>query len=220
MNTDDERREEYTRKVALSGGGKGQDGEESLMSRSDLLNVLNGSVLCMFEPTDLNDLRRENSIQFCSFFTRSKACRGIGRRLSTLRLPFLNCFSAPASAPATAMTQMGMAHNRREARDGEAGSFRPSDAEEIVGLNSIEPAPKTAPIKGSTYSIESLNQSGANMASQNLLSANKTVCENNSTLISNFLFSFLFMNFLKPLFINLIKFLIKFTVLNKQLNSD
>lgn len=59
MNTDDERREEYTRKI------QNKSPHEINMSNSDLLNVINGNVLCAFEPTDLNDLKRENSLSFC-----------------------------------------------------------------------------------------------------------------------------------------------------------
>lgn len=138
MNTDDERREEYTRKVlgvgasgytaritagkkanfddanaavaavaaatsaaAAEAGGEAGGGDETL-SRSDLMNVLNGSVLCMFEPTDLNDLRRENSIQLCSFLTHSHAYQGLRQHL--LGVPFIGWLlaafcSSSASAP-------------------------------------------------------------------------------------------------------------------------
>lgn len=107
MNTDDERREEYTRKVleggssriagciGRSGGGSGSKaldggaGQDDTVSRSDLLNVLNGSVLCMFEPTNLNDLRRENSIQFCSPLTQSDAYESLRRRMSGV--PIIGC---------------------------------------------------------------------------------------------------------------------------------
>jgi hypothetical protein len=66
MNTDDERREEYTRKIHQ------KNRHETNLSDSDLLNVINGNVLCAFEPTDLNDLKRENSVSFC-FSTSSAA---------------------------------------------------------------------------------------------------------------------------------------------------
>src|SRR5262249_28756856 len=35
------------------------------LSSADVLNVVNGNVICTFEPADLEDLRRENSLSFC-----------------------------------------------------------------------------------------------------------------------------------------------------------
>lgn len=57
MNTDDERREEFTREA--------QRNQSLRFSSADLLNVVNGNVICTFEPADLEDLRRENSLDIC-----------------------------------------------------------------------------------------------------------------------------------------------------------
>lgn len=55
MNTDDERREEFSRKA--------QQSQTLRFSSTDLLNVVNGNVICTYEPSDLEELRRENSIK-------------------------------------------------------------------------------------------------------------------------------------------------------------
>jgi hypothetical protein len=70
MNTDDERREEFTREA--------QRNQSLRFSNADLLNVVNGNVICSFEPANLEELRRENSFALC--------CKNTNNR-------FLNLFS-------------------------------------------------------------------------------------------------------------------------------
>ena len=71
MNTEDERREEYTKKV--------QQNQNIRFSSTDLLNVVNGNVICTYEPSDLEELRRENSIRFC-FWKRNSFCVSFKRQ--------------------------------------------------------------------------------------------------------------------------------------------
>jgi hypothetical protein len=57
MNTDDERREEFTR--------ASQRNQSLRFSNTDLLNVINGNIVCSFEPADLQELKHENSFSLC-----------------------------------------------------------------------------------------------------------------------------------------------------------
>lgn len=59
MNTEDERREEFSKKA--------KQNQNLRFSSTDLLNVVNGSVICTYEPSDLEELRRENSIKLNCF---------------------------------------------------------------------------------------------------------------------------------------------------------
>lgn len=197
MNTDDERREEYTKRAATAAVGmsrgsgdtaakdidaiiaSGLENEDAL-NRSDLLNMLNGSVICsMFEPaTDLNELRRENSIQFCWPLFASKDGRrrsdGHRRLVITAQFPFVKMVDAR--------------------KDGSGDG----DVEEIEHLNPITAtAAEAGTAAGASqsiltktfYSIESLNQLSAtdNMPqpSQTFLSANRTVLSALQFLISS-----------------------------------
>jgi hypothetical protein len=88
MNTDDERREEYTRKHTrqqqAQGGGL-------RFSDADLynINVVNGNTLCTLEENDLEDLRKENSFTF--WYPVSRSLRGfLYKRLGFL--PFVRSF--------------------------------------------------------------------------------------------------------------------------------
>lgn len=59
MNTEDERREEFSKKA--------KQNQNLRFSSTDLLNVVNGSVICTYEPSDLEELKRENSIKLNCF---------------------------------------------------------------------------------------------------------------------------------------------------------
>ncbi len=63
MNTDDELREEYSRKIQ-------QRRQSVRFSNSDILNAVNGDLLCSLDPEDLEDLRKENNCcwSFGQFF--------------------------------------------------------------------------------------------------------------------------------------------------------
>jgi hypothetical protein len=77
MNTEDERREEITRKV--------QERRSFELSNADLLNVnVNGHILCTFKPDDLENLKKENSLNYCAQLTRSLR--------TFLRKQFPHCF--------------------------------------------------------------------------------------------------------------------------------
>lgn len=242
MNTDDERREEYTRKVAMrssgsgfldflgataaaaggaagfgvggSGGDKNQEpgsagGADTLdtLSRSDYLNVLNGSVICMFEPTDLNDLRRENSIQFCS----GALWRGIRRRVAfTSRFPFVTIVAESSANDDEAHSSSSAANKRRE-YDYDDGGYVPDEEEterlnpnpslnrhqtskmmttSVSATNNAQPPPglKTA------YSIDSLIQSNSNLE-PTFLSANKTVIKCFLFICSSYFLNMIISNF-------------------------
>ena len=75
MNTDDERREEFSREA--------QRTHSLRFSNSDIVNLANGNTLCTFKTTDLEDLRRENNF--------SLGCLN--------RLPFLRSFRNKIMTP-------------------------------------------------------------------------------------------------------------------------
>lgn len=156
MNTEDERREEYTRKVAFS-GSKSQ--ELAAMSQSDLINVLNGSVLCAFEPTDLSDLRRENSIQFC--FGRGRTKNRFNYFSLTKNFPFLT-YRGPHS------------NNNNNRWNVHEQNLHGANETEIERLNNDDKKMNFAITKSSSFSIESINQIN-NQSDPNFINQNKRV---------------------------------------------
>lgn len=64
MNTEDERREEYTRQV--------KERRSLELSQSNLVNLgVNGHILCTFNSQDLENLKKENRMDYCESIRQS-----------------------------------------------------------------------------------------------------------------------------------------------------